>query len=68
MTIIFAYLLEKTEAKIGVCCNERIHRETDASLKPKRERNNGDQRKIGKQTVLILNTQDLILYNYSVCY
>lgn len=57
MIIIFDYLLEKIKAKFSVCCNKRIHGETDDSLKPKktRDRENDDQRKIGKQTVLILH-------------
>lgn len=29
VTVTFAYLLEKIETKFGVCCNERLHCETD---------------------------------------
>lgn len=39
MMIIFAYLLEKIKAKFGVCCNQRLHPETDDSLKPKTKQN-----------------------------
>ena len=38
-TVTCADLLEQIKAKLGICCDERVHCESDDTLKPTRKQN-----------------------------
>ena len=45
-TIICADLLEQIKAKLGICCDERVHCESDDTLKQTRKQNKRERKTI----------------------